>query len=112
MLKAKNLLCIPLLLFSSLLFAQNRTISGKVVSSKDNAGLALVTVSLKGTAKAVTTAPDGSFSIDVPSGKVTLTISSVGFAPKDLVVQPNENTVEIKMDLDTKELGEVVVTAL
>ena len=112
MLKVKNLLCIPLLLFSSLLFAQNRTISGKVISSKDNAGLASVTVSLKGTAKAVTTSPDGSFSIEVPTGKATLTISSVGFAPKDFVVQANENNVEIKMDLDTKELGEVVVTAL
>jgi outer membrane receptor protein involved in Fe transport len=83
-----------------------------VVSSRDNVGLAGVTISLKGTSKAAVSSSDGSFSIEVPTGKITLTISSVGFAAKDLVVQANENNPEIKLDLDTHELGEVVVTAL
>jgi len=112
MLKARILLCIASMLFATLLSAQNRTITGKVVSSRDNAGLSGVTVSLKGTTKAAVSSADGSFSIEVPTGKATLSISSVGFAPKDYVVQANENNLEIKLDLDTHELGEVVVTAL
>ncbi len=112
MLKARILLCIASMLFATLLSAQNRTITGKVVSSRDNAGLSGVTVSLKGTTRAAVSSADGSFSIEVPTGKATLSISSVGFAPKDYVVQANENNLEIKLDLDTHELGEVVVTAL
>jgi len=101
MLKARILLCIASMLFATLLSAQNRTITGKVVSSRDNAGLSGVTVSLKGTTKAAVSSADGSFSIEVPTGKATLSISSVGFAPKDYVVQANENNLEIKLDLDT-----------
>src|SRR3954462_9448054 len=112
MAKAKGLLCISFLLWGTFLFAQNRSISGKVVSSKDNAGLAGVTISVKGTTTAVSTSADGSFTISVPSGKTTITISSVGFAAKDMVVQGGENNLVIRMDLDSQELGEVVVTAL
>jgi TonB-linked SusC/RagA family outer membrane protein len=112
MAKAKGLLCISFLLWGTFLFAQNRSISGKVVSSKDNAGLAGVTISVKGTTTAVSTSADGSFTISVPSGKTTLTISSVGFAAKDMVVQGGDNNLVVRMDLDSQELGEVVVTAL
>src|SRR4051812_8857432 len=112
MAKAKGLLCISFLLWGTFLFAQNRIISGKVVSSKDNAGLAGVTISVKGTTTAVSTSADVSFTISVPSGKTTITISSVGFAAKDMVVQGGENNLVIRMDLDSQELGEVVVTAL
>jgi TonB-linked SusC/RagA family outer membrane protein len=100
------------MLITFVLSAQNRTISGKVVASKDNAGLAGVTILVKGTVNAVSTSADGSFTINVPAGKTTITVSSVGFAPKDMVVQPGENNLVIRMDLDSQELGEVVVTAL
>ncbi len=100
------------MLIGTLLFAQNRTISGKVVSSKDNLGMAGVTISVKGTSRAVSTASDGSFTVQVPSGRVTIQVSSVGFATKEVVVQPTENEITINLDLDSQILGEVVVTAL
>ena len=59
---------IPLLLLETLLFAQNRTISGKVVSSKDNTPVLGATISVKGTTHGASTSTDGSFSIS-PRGQ-------------------------------------------
>ena len=106
------LLTIPLLFWGTLLFAQNRTITGKVLSTKDNAGLSGASVTVKGRTGGTSTGPDGSFSIVAPAGKVTLEVSSVGFATRDLVVAADQNNVVINLADASQELSEVVVTAL
>ena len=90
-------------------FAQQKTITGKVVNSKDNTPLDLATVSVKGTKVAVTTAANGEFSISVPSGKNTLVISSVGFAAEEISIA-NKSSVEVSLKESTSSLNEVVVT--
>jgi TonB-linked SusC/RagA family outer membrane protein len=112
MLNSKMLLCISLLLSGTFLFAQDRTIAGKVVSTKDNVGLAGVSITMKGRTTGSSTGLDGSFSIVVPAGKVTLQVSSVGFITKDQIVEANQNDIVIDLTESSQELGEVVVTAL
>ena len=106
------LLIISLLFFGTLSFAQDRTITGRVVSASDKAGVAGASITVKGKTGGTSTAQDGSFSIVAPAGRVTLQASSVGFVTREQVVGANENNVVIGLTEGSQELSEVVVTAL
>lgn len=108
----KYLLGIPLLFCVTILFAQNRTIRGKVLSTRDNTALPGVTVSVKGSNQAVSTDSEGNFSLTVPSGRVTLQVSSVGYATTETVVGAGESSVSVNLLESTDQMSEVVVTAL
>src|SRR5438552_3981166 len=112
MLRPTCLLIIPFLLLGTFLFAQDRTITGKVVSAKDTVGLAGVSITVKGRTTGTSTASDGSFSIVAPPGRVLLQVSSVGFISKEQVVAANQNDIVIDLTEGSTELSEVVVTAL
>lgn len=89
--------------------AQNRTLTGKIVSSKDGTGLPGATIVIKQTSRTFSASNDGSFSINVPIGKFTLTITSVGYTNKEIIIGANDNNITISMDADDKQLNEVVV---
>jgi TonB-linked SusC/RagA family outer membrane protein len=93
-------------------FSQTRTVTGKVINATDRTEVPAATVTIKGTSITTTTATDGSFSISVPAGNVTLIITSVGFDSKQTVITANDKTVSIELSQDKKQLDEVVVTAL
>ena len=59
MLNPKTLLVSFSLLCGAIAFAQDRTISGKVVSTKENVGVAGVSITVKGTNTGTSTGPDG-----------------------------------------------------
>lgn len=88
--------------------ALDRTISG-VVSGADGVHLAGVSVVLKGLARGTNTDSDGTYKIDAPEGKVTLTFSFVGFSSKEVDVVAGQNIVNVTMTQDDKLLNEVVV---
>lgn len=79
---------------------------------KDQAGLALIgaSVRVKGSAIGVSTDVNGRFSLNVPDN-ATLVISYAGFQTQEIVVG-SQKTFEIALVEDTKQLTEVVVTAL
>jgi TonB-linked SusC/RagA family outer membrane protein len=112
MLNPKIVLCTLSLLWGAVLLAQDRTISGKVISSKNKAAVAGATVFVKGTNTATSTGLDGAFSVSVRTDTVTLQISSVGYATREEKVGPNQNNLVIDLSEDAQQLGEVVVTAL
>jgi TonB-dependent SusC/RagA subfamily outer membrane receptor len=87
-------------------------ITGKVTDETTKAPVVGATISIKGSRKAVTTNIDGMFTISTPAGDVTLIISSIGFAKKEIVANASSGTINLELSSDTKELGEVVVTAL
>src|SRR3954464_9575825 len=93
-------------------FSQNRTINGKIISSKDQTALAGATVTVKSTNVSVAAANDGSFSITAPQRTVTLSISSVNYTTKEVNVGPDENNIVINIDESNAQLTDVVVTAL
>ena len=53
-------------------------------------------------------APDGSFSLNVPSDETTLTITSVGFQSRDVLISAQGETL-VSMTASTSDLNEVVV---
>src|SRR4030095_1081349 len=112
MLNPKTLLVSFSLLCGAVLFAKDRTINGKIVGNKDKTGIVGATVYVKGTTIATSTSQDGSFSLKVPQGKVTLEISSIGYVTQERVVDAGQNDLVIDLTEGAQQLGEVVVTAL
>ena len=105
----KLLLILCLLLVSLNLVAQNKILKGKIISTKDNTPVSGATVSVKGTSNSVAASSDGTFSIPVSSSRVTLVISSVGYAKKEFVVDANQNNITIPLETNEALMGEVVV---
>ena len=91
--------------------AQDRKISGRVTDKQTSEGLPGVTVLLKGTSVGNSTGPDGSFTLSVPPSGGTLLFSSIGYVT---VEQPigTESQFNVALASDSKQLNEVVVTAL
>lgn len=93
-------------------WAQNRTISGKVTDRTNGQGLPGVTIIVKGQPTIGTsTNADGVFSLGVPSTANTLVFSFIGYATQEAPIAGN-STINISLASDTKQLNEVVVTAL
>ena len=91
-------------------FAQ-RTVTGTVTSSEDGLGLPGVNVIVKGTASGVSTDLDGKYRISVPGDNAVLEFSYIGYVGQEVTVGAR-SVIDITLDPDVKQLGEVVVTAL
>jgi TonB-linked SusC/RagA family outer membrane protein len=105
-------LLIVLLLLHSAAFAQTRQITGNLKDSKSGDAIPSATIKVKGKNIQTATGADGSFSLSVPTGRIQLEISSVGFTLKTVNVEGNETNLLLSLDQGDQELGEVVVTAL
>jgi TonB-linked SusC/RagA family outer membrane protein len=88
--------------------AQTREISGTVVGSGGE-GIANVTVTIKGTSRAVFTQSDGTFQINVPSD-ATLVVTAIGFQEQEVPVD-GKNNLRIVLNQEEKKLETVVVLA-
>jgi len=88
---------------------QRVTITGKVTSADGKEELPGVTVLLKGTNNGTGTAPDGSFSLQVPAGGGgVLVFSYVGYATQEVQIA-GQSVVNVKLQGEAKGLNEVVV---
>ncbi len=106
----KLLLFLVLVISCYNLYAQARVVKGKV-TAKDGTALPGVTVEVQGNSKSATASgPDGFFTISVPSGAVTLVAHSIGYATTNVALTAGQNNIVIAMDVDNRQLGEVVVT--
>ncbi len=90
-------------------WAQNRTISGKITSIEDGSTLPGVNVVLKGTTIGTVTDIDGNYSLSVPADGGTLVFSFVGLATKEVEIGAR-SVIDVQMAQDVTELSEVVVT--
>ncbi len=91
--------------------AQTRSLSGSVTDAQ-NVGVVSATVKVKGQSNVTTTNFEGRFSFSVPTGNITLEISSVGYIAREVAVGADENNVTVALTISNEELSEVVVTAL
>jgi TonB-linked SusC/RagA family outer membrane protein len=109
----KQTLFLFLLFVTSLLqqaVAQDRNISGRVTDRGTGQGLPGVTVLVKGTTVGASTNSEGTYSLSAPASATTLTFSSIGYISVDQPI--TGSTVDAALASDTKQLNEVVVTAL
>ncbi|MDO7876635.1 SusC/RagA family TonB-linked outer membrane protein [Hymenobacter sp. ASUV-10] len=110
----KRPLLLSLLLMLALVgrvWAQNRTVSGRVIDKSTNEGLPGVSVIVKGTTNGTATNADGQYSLAVPADAATLQFKYLGYVTVERPIG-GSNTIDAGLDVDTKQLNEVVVTAL
>jgi len=96
-----------LFLLPAMLFAQERSITGKVVSDKGQP-VPSATVKNKKSKQSVSANEQGAFSIKATTGDV-LVFSSAGFGEKQVTVNA-DNTIIVTLAEQTQELTTVVVT--
>lgn len=102
----------PILFFALFLFSLSavaQTITGSV---RDEAGAALsgASIVVKGnTSIGTTTNQSGVFSLRIPSGTSTLTVSSIGFQAQDIAIG-SRTEIDIILAADPLNMNEVVVT--
>jgi TonB-linked SusC/RagA family outer membrane protein len=90
-------------------YAQNRTITGKVVDEKDLPLLG-ASIKVKGASLGTTVDVNGNFRISVPSGAATLVVSFIGYETKEVSVGANSTSVSIELTPGgLTNLNEVVV---
>jgi TonB-linked SusC/RagA family outer membrane protein len=91
------------------LHAQNNSssVSGKVTDDS-GAGLSGVTVTVSGTSVSTMTASDGTYQIDIPSGKRTLSFSFVGYESQTVSVD-GRAVINISLGISREELENAIV---
>ena len=97
-------------LMSTQLFAQSREISGKVTSVDDGTPLPGVNVLVKNSTKGTVTDLNGSYALEVPADANTLVFSFIGYQSKEVAIG-NQSQINVSLETDIRQLGEVVVTA-
>lgn len=92
---------------ASALLAQNKPVTGKVVSNENDSALNGATVTVKGSRNSVATNTNGTFTINAPAG-ATLVVSAVGYSPQEVPVGGRE-TVTVRMVIDPKSMQQIIV---
>ncbi len=87
---------------------QGITITGKVTSSEDNAGLPGANVIVKGTSTGTVTDLNGNYSVDVPDENAFLVFSSVGYTTAEVAVG-TQAIIDLVLNVDVTALEEIVV---
>ena len=91
--------------------AQQRVITGKVISEEDRQGLPGATILVKGTTIGTTTDLEGNYSMSVPEGSNVLIYSFIGLKTMEESIG-NRSIINVTLIIDASQLSEVVVTAL
>ena len=90
------------------LFAQGRTVSGKVIDEKGGAPLNGVSVVVKGTSVGTSTGKDGSFSLNLPANAKTLVFSFIDYTSLEVNIG-NQSTFNVSLTSEERTIQEVVV---
>lgn len=111
MLMKRILAMLAMVLFSSLgAVAQNRLITG-IVTDAENKGIVAASIEVQGKPFSAVTDAEGRFKMNVPEGKVTLNVSSIGFVSKSVQLPENETRISVALVENAQELKDVVVTS-
>lgn len=107
--KFKWILTLLCLLTMQISLAQEKTVSGTVVSKTDGFPLPGANIVVKGTTNGVQTDFDGNYSISTKVGE-TISFSYIGYKTTDVKIG-NSNTINVSLEEDAQSLDEVIVVA-
>lgn len=96
-----------LLLMVSQLWAQNRTVTGKVVDEK-GVGIANASIVAKGNKVGTSSSIDGSFSLSIAQGTKAIMVSSLNYTPMEVNIG-GKSSFSITLKASSEDLQEVVV---
>ncbi len=97
-----------LILFSTALYAQERTVRGTVTSTEDGEGLPGVSIQVEGTTRGTVTDFEGNYSLNIQEGDNRLVFSFIGFQTATIEVG-NRAVIDVALELDVEQLEEIVV---
>lgn len=98
------------MLLSATVFAQNRTITGRV-STTDQLPLAGVSVTVRGTAAGTLTDATGRFTFKVPPSATRLSFTFIGYTSRTIDL-PEGNEMNVSLTQASNALNEVVVVSV
>ncbi|MDB5206483.1 MAG: SusC/RagA family TonB-linked outer membrane protein, partial [Flavisolibacter sp.] len=98
-----------MLMLSASLYAQNRTITGKI-TDQNGAAVPNASVLAKGSSIGTNTSSDGSFTLTIPASVKTLVVSSVGFQAQEMAIGTSNNVV-VALNAGENAMEEMVVVA-
>ncbi len=93
---------------ASLVYAQERTVTGKVTSAEEGP-LPGVNVIIQGTGTGTVSDIDGNYSLVVPGPEAVLVFSSIGYTTEAITVG-NQTVMDLVLAQDVTSLKEIVVT--
>jgi len=102
-------LIVPLIILAFFSTAQEKTVTGTIVSTDERNPLQGVTITNQSTGKKTVSNSVGSYTIAASKGH-TLVFSYVGFSRKEITVG-NDNIYNVSLEASNQQLSEVVVTA-
>ncbi|NNE27854.1 MAG: TonB-dependent receptor plug domain-containing protein, partial [Saprospiraceae bacterium] len=97
-----------LLLSTSFLFGQDRTVTGTVTGAEDGLEMIGATVMIKGSSTGTITDFLGNYELSVPSGMDTLTFSYTGYTTVDVAIG-DRSVVDVVIAQESQFLDEIVV---
>ena len=106
LLRQTFLICLAAVMSASMLFGQQRTVTGKVVD-ETNTALPGASVVVKGTTIGTASDLSGNFSLQVPSDATTLVVTFVGMDTQEVPISSGSMT--ITMTMSAEEVDAVVV---
>ncbi len=101
-------LLLVLMVVAQTVFAQGKTVTGKVTDSRDGSPIPNASVTIKGTNRGTTTDAAGSFRLAVDNNSTVLIISSVGFGSTEVTIGA-QSDLSINLTGTQSNLNEVVV---
>jgi hypothetical protein len=108
----KPILTAVFLLFTTLLFAQNYTISGRITDSKTGEDLTGATVLIPGTNYGVATNSYGFYSLTLPKGNYKVSFRYVGYDNIEKSIALNKNTtINVELSESSKDIDEITISA-
>lgn len=103
-------LACALMLVGGELWAQERTVTGRVTSSEEGVPLPGVNIVLKGTTNGAVTDGEGNYSLSVPPEGGTLVFTFIGLKSQEVEIG-SRTTIDVQMEEDATQLSEIVITA-
>lgn len=100
---------------SSGVYAQNvndKMVLEGLVTSKNDSPIDFATVHISGTNIGCLTNDKGEYKLEIPKGSYLLYVASLGYKQQEIPVEINNNlNLNIKLEEDVQNLGEIVITA-
>ncbi|WP_158797212.1 TonB-dependent receptor [Pedobacter sp. L105] len=96
-----------IVLFSTISYAQDLKIKGKVTSTDDGTPLPGVSVYVKETKQGTSTNTEGNFALSIAKGS-TLVFTFIGYDPKEVLVN-SDALLNVKLNANSGALSEIVV---
>jgi TonB-linked SusC/RagA family outer membrane protein len=94
---------------TSIAWAQERVVTGKVSATEDGSALPGVNVVLKGTTNGTVTDSNGSYKLNIPSSGGSLVFSFIGLQSQEVLIG-ERSVIDVSLALDVQQLSEVIVT--